>query len=105
MKRPRKLWGVQSANLCHGLGGILQATLRMYWDSGLPRFGTFAEDLTLDIVKMYDANTLFGFRDYSANGTLWDNPRLLEGAPGIALVLLTAVYSLDNGWDRMLLLS
>ncbi|HEU4966338.1 MAG TPA: lanthionine synthetase C family protein [Candidatus Saccharimonadales bacterium] len=105
MKRPRKLWGVQSANLCHGLGGILQATLRMYWDSGLPRFGTFAEDLTLDIVKMYDANTLFGFQDYSANGTLWDNPRLLEGAPGIALVLLTAVYGLDNGWDRMLLLS
>ena len=48
---------------------------------------------------------LTGPRPDVDNDTVIDQPGLLEGSPGIALVLLAAATSVEPTWDRLFLLS
>ena len=102
--RPRKEWGIASPNMCHGLSGILQVTLRMYQDTDAEQLHPFIEKLVDEILSLYNPETVFGFQDKNIQGVWYDNPRLLEGAPGVALALLAASQPVDPTWDRLFLI-
>lgn len=104
LDRPRKAWGLFSPNFCHGLAGILQVCLRMYQDTGSARIASLIEKVSDELLALYDPASIFGFRDRNVEGIWYDNPRLLEGAPGVALVLLAATQPIAPIWDRMFLL-
>lgn len=104
LDRPRKVWSLFSPNFCHGLAGILQVSLRMYQDTGSARIASLIEKVSDELLALYDPASIFGFRDRNVEGVWYDNPRLLEGAPGVALVLLAATQPIAPIWDRMFLL-
>ena len=65
--------------------------------------------MCLALAERFDADAPFGYRDIT---TGWrapradvDDPTLLAGAAGTALVLLASATDHDPGWDRALLLS
>jgi len=103
--RPRETWGIASPNVCHGLSGIMQVVLRMYHDTGASQLRQLIEMLADEIFSLYSPDTIFGFQDKNVLGQWYDNPRLLEGAPGVALALLAASQPVAPKWDRLLLLS
>lgn len=103
--RPREIWRAVSPNICHGLGGILLIALRTFQDTGAQHLQVFCEHLVNEIISLYDPDTLFGFQDLNTQGRWYDNPRLLEGAPGVALALLAATQPVTPQWDRLFLLS
>lgn len=105
LARPRKEWSIASPNICHGLSGVLQAALRMYHDTGAPQLLQLIERVVDEIFSLYNPDTLFGFQDKNVSGEWYDNPRLLEGAPGVALALLAASRPVVPAWDRLLLLA
>jgi lantibiotic modifying enzyme len=104
--------GVVNANFCHGAAGLAHLYNRMYQATGEPRLGRAA---------MYWLERTLGFyrRARDGGGTWvrgnWDPGRrdlwtwtgidVVEGAAGVALVLLAAATSVEPTWDRMFLVS
>jgi hypothetical protein len=103
-RRPVAARRIDSPTFCHGLAGLLQITLRFAADTGLPLFRDAATTLARQLVAAYEPASLFGFRDLGPDG--WrDDPALLSGAAGVALVLLAASSPVEPSWDRVFLLS
>ncbi|MDP8931940.1 MAG: lanthionine synthetase C family protein [Actinomycetota bacterium] len=108
-ERPTAETGVVDAGFCHGTAGLAHLYNRMYQATGEERLGQAA--------RYWLERTLDFCRDAQRQGGKWvkgtENPRvgpwtgvdLVDGAAGIALVLLAAVTSLEPIWDRMFLLS
>ena len=103
--RPRQYWGIISPNLCHGFSGVMQSLLRMFHDTNLPMFVPLLNHTTETVLSLYNPRHTFGFQDKHAQRDWYDNPRLLEGAAGVALALLAASEPVQPSWDRLLLLS
>lgn len=103
--RPRREWDAISPNLCHGLAGVLHICTRMYQDVPSPAILSLARTLAEEIVSFYDETTILGFRDRGFKHGWYENPRLLEGAPGVALSLLAATQPVSPGWDRFFAIS
>lgn len=104
----RPVWArrIDSPTFCHGIAGLLQVTLRFLHDTGLPVFAEAADELTDQILAAYEpADSLLGFRDVEFDGTRVDQAGLLDGAPGVALVLLAASMPVEPAWDRLFLLA
>ena len=80
-------------------------TLRFAHDTGLPVFTEAASELTEQLLAMYDPERALGFCSIEPGGNLVDQPGLLDGAPGVALVLLAASSNVEPAWDRLFLLS
>jgi lantibiotic biosynthesis protein len=111
-ERPASDTGVVDANFCHGAAGLAHLYNRMYQASGEPRLGRAAR---------YWIERTLGFyrRARDAGGTwvqgnwdpgqrerwTWNGIGLVEGAAGVALVLLAAATSVEPTWDRMFLVS
>jgi lantibiotic biosynthesis protein len=111
-ERPASETGVLNANFCHGAAGLAHLYNRMYQATGEPTLGRAA---------LYWLERTLGFyrlaRD--AGGTwvqgnwdpgrrerwTWTGIELVEGAAGVALVLLAAATSVEPTWDRMFLVS
>jgi len=49
--------------------------------------------------------SLLGFRNLETADHEIDQPGLLDGTPGVALVLLAASTPVEPAWDRLFLLS
>jgi lantibiotic biosynthesis protein len=97
--------GISSPTFCHGVAGLLHITKRFATDTSLPEF-TEAAAMTIDELLMtFSEETVFGYRAYDAEARLVDSAGLLDGAAGIALVLLAATSNVEPGWDRVFLLS
>jgi hypothetical protein len=102
--------GITSPTFCHGTAGLLQITLRFAADTGLPDLAAAADELTAELLAVHEPQTLLGYRDVeyrdaAAGGDVAvDKPGLLDGAAGIALVLLAA-GGVPSAWDRAFLLS
>lgn len=96
---------IDSPTLCHGVAGLLQVTLRFVRDGAGPSFSTAAQDLTDQLLAAHEPASRFGYRDLKPAGQRIDNPGLLEGAAGVALVLLGVGSSAEPVWDRVLMLS
>jgi hypothetical protein len=104
-ERPIPMRRIDSPTLCHGVAGLLHVTLRFARDGAGEIFCTAAEELTAQLLDAHEPNSRFGYRDLKPSGERTDNPGLLEGAAGIALVLLAAATSVEPIWDRILMLS
>jgi hypothetical protein len=87
------------------VAGLLQITLRFAHDTGLPQFQEAARALTRQLLDLREPETLLGYRSIEQEGRRVDQPGLLDGAPGVALVLLAAAGGVEPGWDRIFLLS
>jgi lantibiotic biosynthesis protein len=109
LERQRAERPLDSPTFCHGVAGLAQVTLRIAAESGDAELSRHARDLCLELVERFDPEAPLGYRDVTAarGGPRLevDNPTLLSGAAGTALVLLAAATDRDPGWDRAMLLS
>lgn len=103
--RPLATRNIDSPILCHGVGGLLQITLRFANDTGLAFFVNAANDLCAQLISLFDPNLLLGYRNLESTGCHVDQPGLLDGAAGIPIVLLAAATTLEPSWDRLFLLA
>ncbi|MGP0016994.1 MAG: lanthionine synthetase C family protein [Candidatus Sulfotelmatobacter sp.] len=98
---------IPAPTFCHGMAGVLQVLLRYLDDSSQPDalLVSFAEDILQAILTRYDPLATTGFQDLEPGNGLVANPGLLEGASGVALVLLGASSGVETTWDTHFLLS
>lgn len=104
-ERPIPNRRIDSPTLCHGVAGLLQVTLRFARDGAGTSFSAAAQELTGQLLAAHEPASRFGYRDLKPSGVRIDKPGLLEGAAGVALVLLGAATSAEPVWDRILMLS
>lgn len=92
-RRPMPARQIDSPTFCHGIAGLLQITLRFAQEAVNPEpFVVAARDLTHQLILQ-------------VQGRAVDEPGLLEGAAGVALVLLSASTPVEPAWDRLFLLA
>jgi hypothetical protein len=99
-RRPPELTGVTDAGVCHGAAGLAHLFNRLYQMTGeaeLAAAAVFWMERTLAVCA----------RALTADGgpAPWNGPGLLEGAAGVALVLLAGCVPAEPVWDQMLLIS
>jgi hypothetical protein len=104
-RRPVSERRIDSPTFCHGVAGLLQVMLRFARDTQLPEFAEAVEQLTAQLLDAYDAHSLLGFTSLEPEGNRVDSAGLLDGAPGVALVLLAAATDVEPAWDRLFLLA
>jgi len=105
LRRPASERGVSAPTLCHGVGGLLAVVLRFASDTRRPALIEGARALCGELLDAYEPETLLGFRDIELGGVRVDRPGVLDGAAGVALVLLAAATKTEPTWDRLFLLS
>jgi hypothetical protein len=104
-RRPLANRQIDSPTFCHGVAGLLQITLRFADDTGSVMFIEAARTLTAQLLSLYEPDAPLGYRDIDGKGQRIDQPGLLDGAPGVALVLLAAATEATPVWDRLFLLA
>jgi lantibiotic biosynthesis protein len=104
-RRPVAARRIDSATFCHGIAGLLAIALRFVNDTGGALFVDESRELARQLLEHYQPDSLLGFRNIEVADHEIDQPGLLDGAPGVALVLLAATTNLDPTWDRLFLLS
>lgn len=109
LARQRAERPLQAPTLCHGTAGLAQVSLRVAADSGDPEVASGARELCLELVDGFEPDAPLGYRDITVGKSeprlAVDDPTLLAGAAGTALVLLAVADDHDPEWDRALLLS
>lgn len=105
LRRPPAARLIQSPTFCHGVAGLLHIVLRFANDTGSAALLAGAEAITEQLLSLYEPGSLLGFRAVEFDGARVDQPGLLDGAPGVALVLLAAACEAEPAWDRLFLLS
>lgn len=108
---PVEVSGCRDACLCHGAAGtahIYQVMAEQLDDGDLRREAERWFGITLDMAQ--SGSPCGGYRYYHVDGEsgkqTWDpRPGFLEGAAGIGLALLAAVWDVPTGWNRILALS
>lgn len=105
LARPPDRRALTSPTFCHGLAGLVQIASRFARDTGSPELAARVDGLVAELLGAYEPETLLGFRNVEPGGVRVDQPGLLDGAPGIALTLLTADANGEPTWDRLFLLS
>jgi len=104
-RRPLEERRIDSPTFCHGVAGLLQIALRFAHDTGQAVFVEQSRVLIHQILGSYRPESLLGFRNIETPNSETDQPGLLDGAPGVALVLLAAATGVEPSWDRLFLLS
>jgi lantibiotic biosynthesis protein len=104
-RRPPSRRGLTSPTFCHGAAGLLQITMRFASDTTLPEFSDAASCTLEKLLMLFVDDSSFGYRDHDHESGLVDRAGLLEGAAGVALVLLAATSDQDPDWDRIFLIS
>jgi lantibiotic modifying enzyme len=111
-ERPASETGVVNANFCHGSAGLAHLYNRMYQATGEPELGRAARywlERTLGFYRRArDAGGPWVQGNWDPGRRerwTWTGIELVEGAAGVALVLLAAATSLEPTWDRMFLVS
>lgn len=101
--------GAVDAGFCHGAAGVAHVFNRLYQATGDDTIRQAAIDWASSILTFRRAeNVLAGFYRYlkdPATGTVayLDEPSVLEGAAGIALVTLSLFHAQEPSWDHWLL--
>lgn len=104
-RRPLSVRWIDSPTCCHGVAGLLQITLRFWTDTGLPLFRDAARVLAEQLLALFEPSSRLGYRSLEISERRVDQPGVLDGAAGVALVLLAASTDHVPSWDRLFLLS
>jgi hypothetical protein len=104
-RRPVAARRIDSPTFCHGIAGLLAIALRFASDTGSSIFIEQSHTLVKQILDSYEPESLLGFRNLEIANHEMDQPGLLDGSPGVALVLLAAATNVEPTWDRLFLLS
>jgi lantibiotic modifying enzyme len=111
-ERPESETGVVNACFCHGAAGLAHLYNRMYQataEETLRRAAVYWLERTLDFYRLARDNGSGWVQGSSdpAQPThwTWTGIELVEGAAGVALVLLAATTRVEPLWDRMFLVS
>jgi lantibiotic biosynthesis protein len=104
-RRPLTARMIDSPTFCHGVAGLLAVTLRFSQDTGLEIFSRQCELLTQQIIQSFEPETVLGFRNLEFADNYIDQPGLLDGAAGVALVLLNTACGVPSPVDRLFLLA
>jgi hypothetical protein len=105
LEQPAAVARLNSPTFCHGVAGVLQIAARMAEYDGDHRVAEVIPDLCARLLDAFEPDSLLGFRDIEAPCVPIDTPALLEGATGVALVLLSIAHEPTPDWDRAFLLS
>jgi class I lanthipeptide synthase len=104
--------GVVNGGFCHGAAGLAHLYNRMYQATGEPKLGraaVFWLERTLGFYRLARDNGGSWVQGRWDPGQrerwTWTGIELVEGAAGVALVLLAAATSVEPTWDRMFLVS
>jgi len=107
--RPASETGVVNACFCHGAAGLAHLYNRMYQATGEPTLGRAAAywlERTLDFYhQARDSRDGWIQGRWGQQPWTWTGIDLVDGAAGVALVLLAATTSVEPIWDRMFLVS
>jgi lantibiotic modifying enzyme len=108
-ERPASETGVVNGAFCHGAAGLAHLYNRMYQVTGEPMLGRAAVywlERTLDFYRLArDKGGAWVRGRWDQKPWTWTGIELVEGAAGVALVLLAAATSVEPVWDRMFLVS
>ena len=104
-RRPLPARMIDSPSFCHGTAGLLAVTLRFARDTAAPVFAAESQKLTCQLLDQFQPDSLLGFRNIEYRSNQTDQPGLLDGAAGVAIVLLSAATGVEPTWDRLFLLS
>jgi hypothetical protein len=111
-ERPASDTGVVNANFCHGAAGLAHLYNRMYQATGertLGRAAVYWLERTLGFYRLArDAGGSWVQGNWDParrERWTWTGVELVDGAAGVALVLLAAATSVEPAWDRMFLVS
>lgn len=111
-ERPASETGVVNANFCHGAAGLAHIFNRMYQATGEPklrRAALYWLERTLSFYRVArDAGGTWvqgNWEPGKRERWTWTGIELVEGAAGVALVLLAAATSIEPTWDKMFLVS
>ena len=108
-ERPPADAGVLDASFCHGAAGLAHLYNRMYQATGeltLRRAAVYWIERTLEYFRSAageGGSWVWGTEDPMAGP--WTGVNVIEGAAGVALVLLAAATPVEPSWDRMFLAS
>lgn len=105
LRRPTDRRGLGSTTFCHGTAGFIHICLRFAADAGDTDIIASVAREVATLVAAFDPATRFGYQRINAAGCRCDSPALLDGAAGVALVLLAAGYGVQPSWDRAFLLA
>lgn len=97
--------GITSPTFCHGLAGFAQIALRFAKDTQDGELRWEADRLVVELLDWWEPESLLGFRNVEPGGGRVNHPGMLDGAPGVGLVLLAAGSEVAPSWDRLFLLS
>jgi hypothetical protein len=105
LRRPVELRHLSSPTYCHGVAGLLNIVLRFARDAASGPLGDAATALVDQLLVAYDPELPFGYASLEAGNEPVDRAGVLNGAAGVAMVLMAASAGIEPAWDRMFLLS
>jgi hypothetical protein len=105
LRRPIEQRYIDSPTFCHGVAGLAQIVLRFAHATGREDFREAAGALTDQLLAAYEPDRPLGYASLEPGPNPVDRAGLLDGAPGVALVLLAAATDVEPTWDRLFLLA
>lgn len=88
---------------CHGVSGLLHIVHHFYLRTGSHLFKQHATLLLEQTLTHYSDSSVSGFERVDYNGSSSQDFGILDGAAGVALVLLTLTFPEQQNWTRMFL--
>jgi lantibiotic modifying enzyme len=102
-RRPDHERHLVSPTFCHGHAGLAHLLHQTAVETGRGELRAEAHRLLNLVAAGFDSSTAFGYRAGHRGGSAVDSPGLLDGAAGVALVLLSAASAGLPAWDRLFL--
>lgn len=102
-RRPDRERRLVAPTFCHGEAGLAHLFHRTAVETGIGVFAAEARQLHQRLADSFDPDARFGYRAVQARGVPTDSPGLLDGAAGVAAVLLSAAVNDAPAWDRLFL--
>ena len=104
-RRPVRARIIDSPTFCHGISGLL-AIARCFEDDGCAEpFGLQIDLLVTQLLDLFEPQSPLGYRSIEIADNRVDQPGLLDGAAGVALVLLDVARQPSTDWQRAFLIN
>ncbi|MEH1163999.1 lanthionine synthetase C family protein [Micromonospora sp. CPCC 205539] len=105
LRRPPSERGLSSPTFCHGQAGLLHIALRFAGDTGDDEICAAIDAEVVRLIDAYEPTSAYGYQRVESGAVPSDSAGLLDGAAGVALVLLAASGDQPPTWDRIFLVA